>query len=161
MGHYENVQAELQRSPRVWLVTGAAGFIGSHLVEALLNLNQRVRGLDNLSTGSENNLQGTNKSKQFELINGDIRDLGTCRQACAGVDHVLHHAALGSVPASIDDPLTTNAINVTGFANVLMAARQQRVKRVIYASSRSEEHTSELQSQSNLVCRLLLEKKKK
>jgi UDP-N-acetylglucosamine/UDP-N-acetylgalactosamine 4-epimerase len=135
MSHYERVQAELQRSPRVWLVTGAAGFIGSHLVESLLQLDQQVRGLDNLSTGSKKNLQGVDKSKRFDFTCGDIRDLETCRRACAGVDYVLHHAALGSVPASIDDPLTTHAINVTGFAIVLVAAREQRVKRVIYASS--------------------------
>jgi UDP-N-acetylglucosamine/UDP-N-acetylgalactosamine 4-epimerase len=133
--HYETVQAELRRSPRVWLVTGAAGFIGSHLVEALLKLDQRVRGLDNLATGHEQNLQTATASKAFEFISGDIRDLETCRRACAGADYVLHHAALGSVLASIDDPLTTHAINVTGFANVLSAAREQRVKRVIYASS--------------------------
>jgi UDP-N-acetylglucosamine/UDP-N-acetylgalactosamine 4-epimerase len=135
MGHYEQVAAELERSPRVWLVTGAAGFIGSHLVETLLNLHQQVRGLDNLSTGRENNLQFADKSKRFDFISGDIRDVETCRRACTGVDYVLHHAALGSVPASMDDPLTTHAINVTGFANVLTAAREQRVKRVIYASS--------------------------
>ena len=129
---YETVQTDLRRSPAKWLVTGAAGFIGSHLVEALLNLEQQVRGLDNLSTGFEKNLQ---QSKHFEFVRGDIRDVDTCRGACAGVDYVLHHAALGSVPASLEDPLATHAINVTGFANVLNAAREQRVKRVIYASS--------------------------
>jgi UDP-N-acetylglucosamine/UDP-N-acetylgalactosamine 4-epimerase len=133
--HYEKVRADLRRSPRAWLVTGAAGFIGSHLVKALLNLDQRVRALDNLSTGSKQNLEHTPKSGLFHFISGDIRDLETCRKACADVDYVLHHAAQGSVSASITDPLTTNAVNVTGFANVLMAAREQSVKRVIYASS--------------------------
>lgn len=132
---YETTQAGLRRSPAMWLVTGAAGFIGSHLVDALLNLEQRVRGLDNLSTGHEKNLQPAAQSKRFEFIRGDIRDVETCHQACAGVDYVLHHAALGSVPASLEDPLATHAINVTGFANILNAAREQRVKRVIYASS--------------------------
>ena len=117
------------------MVTGAGGFIGSHLVEALLKLEQRVRGLDNLSTGHEKNLEPALQSKRFEFVRGDIRDVETCRGACAGVDYVLHHAALGSVPASLEDPLGTHAINVTGFANVLNAAREQRVKRVIYASS--------------------------
>lgn len=119
----------------MWLVTGAAGFIGSHLVEALIKLDQRVRGLDNLSTGRKENLQFATRATAFEFLNGDIRDLDTCRRACSGTDYVLHHAALGSVPASLDDPLTTHAINVTGFANILMAAREQRVKRVVYASS--------------------------
>ena len=132
---YETVQTDLRRSPATWLVTGAAGFIGSHLVEALLKLEQRVRGLDNLSTGFEKNLQAAEQSKHFESVRGDIREVETCRGACAGVDYVLHHAALGSVPASLEDPLATHAINVTGFANVLSAAREQRVKRVIYASS--------------------------
>jgi UDP-N-acetylglucosamine 4-epimerase len=132
--NYETVRTDLCRSPAMWLVTGAAGFIGSHLVEALIELDQHVRGLDNFSSGREENLRGV-KSGQFELLRGDIRDLDTCRRACAQVDYILHHAALGSVPASVEDPLTTHAINVTGFANILISAREQRVKRVIYASS--------------------------
>jgi UDP-N-acetylglucosamine/UDP-N-acetylgalactosamine 4-epimerase len=132
---YEAVQSDLRRSPAKWLVTGAAGFIGSHLVEALLKLEQQVRGLDNLSTGFEKNLPSAEQSKHFEFVRGDIRDEETCGGACAGVDYVLHHAALGSVPSSLEDPLATHAINVTGFANILNAAREQRVKRVIYASS--------------------------
>jgi UDP-N-acetylglucosamine/UDP-N-acetylgalactosamine 4-epimerase len=132
---YETVQSDLRRSPVTWLVTGAAGFIGSHLVEALLKLEQRVRGLDDFSTGQERNLEAAVQSKGFEFVRGDIRDVETCRSVCAGVNYVLHHAALGSVPASLEDPLATHAVNVTGFANVLNAAREQRVKRVIYASS--------------------------
>lgn len=131
---YETAEAELRNAPRKWLVTGAAGFIGSHLVDALLAFGQRVRGLDNLSTGHEENLRSS-QAKHFEFVSGDIRDMDACRRACSGMDYILHHAALGSVPASIDDPLTTHAINVTGFANILTGAREQRVKRVIYASS--------------------------
>src|SRR5688500_9251372 len=128
----------LAKSPGKWLVTGAAGFIGSNLVQDLLGLGQRVIGLDNFSTGYRANLEeavsGYHKG-DFRLIVGDIREPAVCRKACEGVDYVLHHAALGSVPWSIEDPLETNAVNVNGFLNLLVAARDARVKRFVYASS--------------------------
>lgn len=129
--------------PRRWLVTGGAGFIGSHLVETLLHLGQSVRVLDNFATGYERNLeaacagQGANANGQFELIRGDIRDPAVCETACHDIDIVLHQAALGSVPRSIADPLTTNAVNVGGFLNMLNAARTAGVRRFVYAASSS------------------------
>ena len=132
---------ELRRNPRVWLITGAAGFIGSNLLEALLKADQKVIGLDNFSTGKEQNLGEVrdaltgNQRNNFKFIKGDIRVLSDCKQACAGVDYVLHHAALGSVPLSIEDPLGCNENNVTGFLNLLLAARDQGVRRFVYASS--------------------------
>ena len=131
----------LAREPRAWLVTGAAGFIGSNLVEALLRLGQRVVGLDNFATGHRHNLVqvrdavGAAAYARFRFIEGDIRDLQACRAACAGVDYVLHQAALGSVPRSIDDPLGSHDTNVTGFLNMLVAARDAGVKRFVYAAS--------------------------
>lgn len=124
-----------------WLVTGSAGFIGSNIVEALLANGQTVVGLDNFSTGHRENLEmirdevGANAWSQFQFIEGDIRDLDVCRQACQGVRYVLHQAALGSVPLSIKDPITTTAVNIDGFVNVLLAAKEARVARVVYASS--------------------------
>lgn len=118
-----------------WLVTGAAGFIGSHLVEALLAREERVIGLDNFSTGHRQNLKPFLSRKHFILIEGDIRDASLCRRACEGVDFILHEAAQCSVPASIADPLTTHEVNVTGFLNILLAARATGVKRVVFASS--------------------------
>jgi len=126
-----------------WLVTGAAGFIGSHLVEVLLELEQHVVGLDNLSTGNKDNLVevqknvGNDKWGRFKFIEGDILDLECCQQACNGVDFVLHQAALGSVPRSLADPLATNSANVTGFLNVITVAKNLGVSRVVYASSSS------------------------
>jgi len=139
----DTVQDEIRRQPRSWLVTGAAGFIGSNLVERLLSLGQRVIGLDNFSTGYRHNLDdvracvGEEAWARFEFIDGDIRDLDTCRRACDGVDYVLHQAALGSVPRSLADPIATNASNVTGFLNMLVAARDAKVKRFVYAASSS------------------------
>ena len=133
----------MQAAPRTWLVTGAAGFIGSNLVETLLRLGQRVVGLDNLSTGSRKNLtqvQALVKADEwarFTFLEADISDLETCQKACRGADYVLHEAALGSVPRSIVDPLLTNQSNVTGFLNMLVAARDQKVKRFVYAASSS------------------------
>ena len=124
-----------------WLVTGCAGFIGSNLVEALLKGGQRVVGLDNFSTGFQHNLDqveaavGAEKWASFRFIKGDIRSLDTCHEACKGVDYVLHEAALGSVPRSIDDPITSHESNVTGFLNMLVAARDAKVKRFVYAAS--------------------------
>jgi UDP-N-acetylglucosamine 4-epimerase len=137
------VHARLQAVPRRWLVTGSAGFIGSHLVEALLNLDQHVVGLDNFSTGHRHNLDevrvavGRQAWRRHRLIEADVGDLEACRKACADVDIVLHEAALGSVPRSIEDPLRTHASNVTGFLNVLVAARDAGITRVVYAASSS------------------------
>jgi nucleoside-diphosphate-sugar epimerase len=125
-----------------YLVTGGAGFIGSHIVEQLLKSGEQVRVLDNFSTGKRENLQFASLStdllhQSLELIEGDIRDLNICRDACDGVDYVLHQAALRSVPKSVDDPCGTNEVNVNGTLNLLMAAREKKVKRMIYASSSS------------------------
>jgi UDP-N-acetylglucosamine/UDP-N-acetylgalactosamine 4-epimerase len=126
---------------RTWLVTGAAGFIGSHLAERLLALDQKVVGLDNFATGKRENLEhlraavGEARAANFRLIEGDIRDSATCARACTHVDVVLHQAALGSVPRSIDEPLASHAANVTGFVNMLVAARDAGVGRFVYASS--------------------------
>ena len=137
--HYGSVRQQLLADPKVWLVTGVAGFIGSNLLEALLALGQTVVGLDNFATGFRSNLDealaANGGQSRFRMIDGDIRDLDTCRRACAGVDYVLHHAALGSVPWSIDDPLATNSVNVDGFVNMLAAAKNAGVKRFVYASS--------------------------
>lgn len=121
-----------------FLVTGGAGFIGSHLAEYLIKKGaNKVRVLDNLGTGSSENLEDFKVSPAFEFINGDICDLETCKQAMQGIDFVLHQAALGSVPRSINDPINTNENNVTGFLNVLVAARDAKVKRMVYAASSS------------------------
>jgi len=117
------------------LVTGGAGFIGSHLVEALLEGGVSVRVLDNFSTGKRENLSGLGSGRDFELIEGDIRDYDTVVQAVAGADAVLHEAALGSVPRSVEDPMTTQHVNADGTLNVFLAARHERVRRVVYASS--------------------------
>jgi len=132
---------QIAKSQRTWLVTGCAGFIGSNLIEALLKLNQKVVGLDNFATGFQHNLDlvqeavGARAWSNFRFIRGDIRSLETCKQACEGVDVVLHQAALGSVPRSIDDPITSHETNVTGFLNMLVAARDAKVKRFVYAAS--------------------------
>ena len=133
----------LQGSPRTWLVTGVAGFIGSNLLEQLLRLDQTVVGLDNFSTGKQRNLDevkalvGADRWARFRLVEGDICELEACRVVCRGVDYVLHQAALGSVPRSLEDPIATNANNVTGFLNMLVAARDAGVQRFVYAASSS------------------------
>ena len=133
----------LLSQPATWLITGVAGFIGSNLLEALLRLDQHVIGLDNFATGHRHNLQQVQQMvspqqwQRFQFIEGDIRDVGTCRQACDGVDYVLHQAALGSVPRSLDDPITTNGTNIDGFLHMLVAARNAGVKRFVYAASSS------------------------
>lgn len=143
MSRYAEVQARLRVEPRTWLVTGCAGFIGSNLAEALLRLGQRVVGLDNFATGHRRNLDdllagaGGDAAARFRFVEGDIRDPGTCAELCRGVDVVLHQAALGSVPRSIDDPVATNASNVDGFLHMLVAARDARVGRFVYAASSS------------------------
>ncbi len=143
MTKYEQIQQELVESPKTWLVTGVAGFIGSNLLEKLLKLDQTVVGLDNFATGHQHNLdevKGLVSEAQwdrFTFIEGDIREPKTCQQAVKGVDYVLHQAALGSVPRSIADPLTTNAANITGFLNMLDAAKEEGVSSFTYAASSS------------------------
>ena len=143
MPKYQEIQASLRARPRRWLVTGVAGFIGSNLLETLLELDQEVVGLDNFATGYARNMDevrqivGARRSRNFTFIEGDIRSIADCHRACAGVDFVLHHAALGSVPRSIEDPLATHDSNVTGFINMLVAARDAKVGRFVYAASSS------------------------
>lgn len=126
-----------------WLITGVAGFIGSNILETLLKLNQHVIGIDNFSTGHAHNLIEVSRSvnpnqwSNFKLYEGDIRDLSFCKAACKGVDFVLHQAALGSVPRSIEDPISTHEVNVSGFLNILIASRDNNIKNLIYASSSS------------------------
>ena len=140
---YRTAKAELRARPKQWLVTGAAGFIGSNLVERLLTLGQQVVGLDNFATGHRCNLREIEAAvspeawSRFKFEEGDIRSLATCRAAVAACDYVLHHAALGPVPRSIDDPITTNAVNIGGFPNMLVAARDASVRRFVYATSSS------------------------
>ncbi len=139
----DDLRSVLPAEPLTWSVTGCAGFIGSNLVEALLGLGQRVIGLDNFATGYRHNLDdvtervGEEAAARFTFVEGDIRDLDACRRACDGADVVLHQAALGSVPRSIEDPLSTHAVNVDGFVNMLVAARDAGVGRFVYASSSS------------------------
>lgn len=143
MTAYQQLQGRLRDERRTWLVTGVAGFIGSNLLEALLKLDQSVVGLDNFATGHRHNLEQVRglvtpeQWARFRIIEGDIRKLEDCRSACAGVDYVLHQAALGSVPRSLEDPITTNATNIDGFLNMLVAARDAKVKRFVYAASSS------------------------
>jgi len=147
MTRIDDVEHALRAQPKTWLVTGAAGFIGSHLVERLLTLGQTVRGLDNYATGHPENLDdvhyalGGERFARFTMIEADIRDTDAMRAACEGVDVVLHQAALGSVPRSIDDPATSHAVNVDGFLSMLLgvkdAMKNGRAPSVVYASSSS------------------------
>jgi UDP-N-acetylglucosamine 4-epimerase len=143
MTPYLEIQETLRRAPRRWLVTGVAGFIGSHLLETLLRLDQTVVGVDSFVTGYERNLDdvaarvGADAFRRFQLIEGDIRDPQTCNAAAADADVILHQAALGSVPRSMVDPLSSHAANVDGFVNVMLAAHAAKVPRVVYASSSS------------------------
>jgi UDP-N-acetylglucosamine 4-epimerase len=147
MTTYAQLQTQLRAEPKTWLVTGVAGFIGSNLLETLLMLDQRVVGLDNFATGHQRNLDEVQalvtpaQWANFSFIAGDIRNLDDCHQACKGVDYILHQAALGSVPRSVADPITSNAVNVTGFLNMLVAARDANggkgVQRFVYAASSS------------------------
>lgn len=125
------------------LITGGAGFIGSNLCEYFISQGSQVVCLDNFATGHRHNLDAVIHQPNFELIEGDIRDLDTCHQACSGVDYILHEAALGSVPRSINDPITSNDVNVSGFLNMLVAARDAKVKRFVYAASSSTYGDSE------------------
>lgn len=140
---FEERRQLLAAHPATWLITGVAGFIGSNLLETLLSMGQKVVGLDNFSTGFQHNLDevrsrlGEEAWQRFCFIKGDIREPADCRAACTGVEYVLHQAALGSVPRSIEDPLTTNANNINGFLNMLVAARDAGVRRMVYAASSS------------------------
>ena len=143
MTAFQQLQDLLPIEPRTWLITGVAGFIGSNLLETLLKFDQRVVGLDNFATGHQRNLDEVRtivsplQWANFSFINGDIRTLADCRTACFEVDYVLHQAALGSVPRSLADPIATNATNITGFLNLLTAARDAKVKSFTYAASSS------------------------
>lgn len=143
MSQYQTVCEKLKQNPKTWLVTGVAGFIGSNLLETLLKLNQTVVGLDNFATGHQYNLDevqslvSAEQWAKFSFIEGDIREFADCQKACQGVDYVLHQAALGSVPRSIADPITTNATNISGFLNMLTAARDANVASFTYAASSS------------------------
>lgn len=140
---YDDTRQRLREQPKTWLITGVAGFIGSNLLETLLRLEQTVIGLDNFATGYQHNLEDVRKSvsadawSRFRFIEGDVADLCTCQLACQGADLVLHQAALGSVPRSIADPITTNRANIDGFLNMLVAARDANVTRFVYAASSS------------------------
>src|SRR5712672_3675759 len=140
---YNDLQSTLRAAPRTWLITGVAGFIGSNILESLLQLDQCVLGLDNFSTRYQENLDavrtimGSRKWAHARIVEGDIRDLTTCQRLCADVDYVLHQAALGSVPRSLADPVRSHDTNVTGFLNMLVAARDANVRRFVYASSSS------------------------
>lgn len=139
----ERLRSAVPVEPRRWLVTGGAGFIGSHLVEHLLGFGQHVVTLDNFATGHRRNLDHVREAvgdaawQRHRLVEGDIRDASACAEACAGIDYVLHQAALGSVPRSIADPALSNAANVTGTLNMLVAARDAGARRFVYASSSS------------------------
>lgn len=140
---YEDVKKSLSNTPKTWLITGVAGFIGSNLLETLLKLNQKVVGLDNFATGYQKNLDevqslvSAEQWQQFKFIEGDIRNIKDCQHACNGVDYVLHQAALGSVPRSLADPITTNETNISGFLNMLVAGRDAQVSSFTYAASSS------------------------
>lgn len=140
---YEKIKQDLANNPRTWLVTGVAGFIGSNLLEELLKLNQRVVGLDNFIAGKRENLLDVKNSvsnsqwNNFTMIEGDIRDASVCQKSCEGVDYVLHQAALGSVPKSLENPELFHEVNVTGFLNIMLACRDNKIRRLIYASSSS------------------------
>jgi UDP-N-acetylglucosamine 4-epimerase len=143
MTRYEDAKRQLKSAPRHWAISGAAGFIGSNLLETLLKLDQRVTGLDNFATGHERNLDEVKRLVEpaqwarFDFIEGDVCAIEDCARLCEGADTVLHHAALASVPRSLADPIATNATNVTGFLNMLVAARNAKVGRFVYASSSS------------------------
>lgn len=140
---YDEAKKELRTNPKTWLITGVAGFIGSNLLEELLLLDQHVIGLDNFSTGHKRNLEevedivGAETWKNFKFLEGDITNFETCKEVCSGVDYVLHQAALGSVPRSIDNPIRTNENNISGFLNMLVAAKEEKVKSFTYAASSS------------------------
>lgn len=143
MPPYQQLLQDLPRAPKTWLITGVAGFIGSNLLETLLTLDQTVIGLDNFATGHQRNLDEVRNVvtreqwARFAFLKGDIRELEDCRRACNGVDYVLHQAALDSVPRSLADPITSNATNIDGFLNMLVAARDSQVKGFTYTARSS------------------------
>lgn len=143
MSNYTELLQRIEQEPSTWLVTGVAGFIGSNLLQTLLSHGQRVVGLDNFLTGYQHNLDMVRELvtpeqwERFRFMEGDIRDVETCLQACQGAEHVLHEAALGSVPRSIENPIMTNGCNIDGFLNMLVAARDCGVKSFVYAASSS------------------------
>jgi UDP-N-acetylglucosamine 4-epimerase len=143
MSNYQEAKAQLKSSPKVWLITGVAGFIGSNLLELLLKLDQTIVGLDNFATGHHYNLDEVKdlvtetQWANFHFIEGDIRDYEVCISAVKGVDYVLHQAALGSVPRSITDPIASNAVNISGFLNIIQASKEEGVKSFTYAASSS------------------------
>src|SRR5437868_3116331 len=138
---FEELKQQLKAQPKSWLISGVAGFIGSHLLETLLTLDQEVRGVDNFFSGHRANLEEVQTRvtpeqwARFSFVRGDIRELSVCREACTGADYVLHQAAMCSVPGSIEDPVTSHEINVTGTVNLMVAARDSRVQTFVYASS--------------------------
>lgn len=158
MNQYQQCCETLLQQPKTWLITGVAGFIGSNLLEKLLLLNQNVIGLDNFSTGFQHNLdevQATVSAQQwqnFKFIQGDICNLEDCKLACMNVDYVLHQAALGSVPRSVENPIATNASNIDGFLNMLVAAKEANIKNMVYAASSSTygDHTA-LPKQEDII----------
>lgn len=143
MSRFNEIQLQLQKTPKKWLVTGVAGFIGSNILEKLLKLDQTVAGLDNFATGHQHNLDEVQSEvsaeqwARFTFIKGDIRNFDDCQKAVSGVDYILHQAALGSVPRSIADPILTNSANITGFVNMLTAAKEEKVSTFVYAASSS------------------------
>jgi UDP-N-acetylglucosamine 4-epimerase len=143
MSNYQEARIQLKSDPKIWLITGVAGFIGSNLLEHLLKLDQTIIGLDNFSTGHQRNLDEIkglvtdSQWKRFHFIEGDIQDYGVCVSALKGVDYVLHQAALGSVPRSLADPISSNSANISGFLNVLHASKEEGVKSFTYAASSS------------------------
>ena len=173
MTQFESLEENLKKNQNTWLITGVAGFIGSNLLEKLLLLNQKVVGLDNFETGYQHNINqaikdaskavGQDMSTNFKFINGDIKNLNDCADACNGVDYVLHQAAMGSVPRSIEDPISTNAANINGFLNMLKACADNSVVKFVYAASSSTygDHTA-LPKKENVkkVCRLIYSESK-
>jgi UDP-N-acetylglucosamine 4-epimerase len=143
MSRFSEVKIQLEQTPKKWLVTGIAGFIGSNILETLLKLGQTVVGLDNFATGHQHNLDEVQSQvsaeqwENFTFVKGDIRNFDDCQKAVSGVDYILHQAALGSVPRSIADPILTNSANITGFVNMLTAAKEEQVSTFVYAASSS------------------------
>ena len=143
MNHYTKILDELSKNQNKWLITGVAGFIGSHLLENLLILNQQVVGIDNFLTGSKNNLEdvkdsvGSSNWKNFTFYNADITSVDVCMEVTKDIDFVLHQAALGSIPRSIERPIDTNNVNVNGFMNIIFSSKERNVKSFTYASSSS------------------------
>ncbi len=135
--NYSELEAQLVSTPKHWLVTGVAGFIGSHLAERLLKLNQKVVGLDNFVTGHRANIADFEKNANFQFLEGDVQDAEICKKALEGVDYVLHQAAIGSVPRSVEKPIDSHNANVNGFIVLINEARKAKVKKFVYASSSS------------------------